>query len=225
MVTLTEWKQQKKDKAKSQKWTRIKVRFFLVLGVVGYLYFFQFNGKIPEINLPSFSGITEYITRDNTEISLSKSNWTEDQSTNLLLVQKVAKEMNHPDIKRVAAHLLTESNAVTVADGDIRNGFGKKSYGPMQVKLGTVYYNKTKRQDLFDKYAPEVNTLAKEDVLHKLRKDPEFNAKMGVITHMVLIGVCGDMNRASVAYNRGICTPDDLGTEYLNKIFKNEKRI
>lgn len=227
MVTLTEWKKQRKDKARKQKWAMFRLKAFLVIAILGYGYHYFFGFTVPQFSMPSFSmaSITEYITKDNKDISLSKSKWTEDQKQNLLTVQKVAKEMNHPDTKRIVAHLLNESNAKTVADGDIGNGFGKKSYGPMQVKLGTVYYNKSKRPDLFNAFAPEVNTLAKEDVLHKLRKDPEFNAKMGVITHLVLIDVCGDMNRASVAYNRGKCEADNKGREYLNNIFQNEKRI
>ena len=59
---------------------------------------------------------------------------------------------------------ISESGATTILDGDKGNGAFKKSYGIIQVKLGTVYYVKNKRPDLIKLYAPEVNVLPKEDI-------------------------------------------------------------
>ncbi len=156
---------------------------------------------------------------------LTKRKWNNNQTKNLLIVEEASKYVNHPNPKRMGAHLLSESGATTVLDGDKVNGAFKKSYGIMQVKLGTVYYVRNKRPDLIKLYAPEVNALPKEDILDKLRKDPYFNAKLASLTHIVLIGVCGDQNRATVAYNRGFCEADELGTQYLNKILNHENQI
>ena len=161
----------------------------------------------------------------NEQFDLSKRKWKPNQIKNLLIVEEASKYVNHPNPKRMGAHLLSESGATTVLDGDKANGAFKKSYGIMQVKLGTVYYVKNKRIDLIKLYAPEVLALPKEDILDKLRKDPYFNAKMAALTHIVLIGVCGDQNMATVAYNRGFCEADELGTQYLNKILKHEGQI
>ncbi len=160
-----------------------------------------------------------------TQFDTTKRKWKHNQIKNLLVVEEAANYVKHPNPKRMGAHLLSESGATTVLDGDKMNGFSKKSYGIMQVKLGTVYYVKNKRPDLIKLYAPEVNSLPKEDILDKLRKDAFFNAKIAALTHIVLIDVCGDQNRATVAYNRGVCTPDELGTVYLNKILKHETEI
>lgn len=161
----------------------------------------------------------------NEQFDLSKRKWKPNQIKNLLIVEEASKYVNHPNPNRMGAHLLSESGATTVLDGDKANGAFKKSYGIMQVKLGTVYYVKNKRIDLIKLYAPEVLALPKEDILDKLRKDPYFNAKMAALTHIVLIGVCGDQNMATVAYNRGFCEADELGTQYLNKILKHEGQI
>ena len=156
---------------------------------------------------------------------LSKRKWNSNQTKNLLIVEEAAKYVNHPNPKRMGAHLLSESGATTFLDGDKGNGAFKKSYGIMQVKLGTVYYVRNKRPDLIKLYTPEVNTLPKEDILDKLRKDPYFNAKIASLTHIVLIDVCGDQNTATVAYNRGFCKADELGKLYLNKILQYEEEI
>lgn len=156
---------------------------------------------------------------------LTKRKWNNNQTKNLLIVEEAAQYVNHPNPKRMGAHLLGESGATTVLDGDKGNGAFKKSYGIMQVKLGTVYYVRNKRPDLIKLYAPEVNALPKEDILDKLRKDPFFNAKIASLTHIVLIDVCGDENKATAAYNRGFCKADDYGTQYLNKILNHENRI
>ncbi len=161
----------------------------------------------------------------NEQFDLTKRKWNNNQTKNLLIVEEASKYVNHPNPKRMGAHLLSESGATTVLDGDKANGAFKKSYGIMQVKLGTVYYVRNKRPDLIKLYAPEVNALPKEDILDKLRKDPYFNAKIASLTHIVLIGVCGDQNTATVAYNRGFCKADELGTQYLNKILNHEKQI
>ena len=167
---------------------------------------------------------TETVTL-NKEFDLTKHKWKPTQIKNLLIVQDATNYVNHPNPRRVGAHLLSESSGNVVVDGDIVNGAFKKSYGIMQVKLGTVYYVNNKRPDLIKLYASEVNSLPKEDILDKLRKDPFFNAKMGALTHIVLIDVCGDPNKASVAYNRGVCKADQQGTDYLNKILKYEEML
>ena len=168
---------------------------------------------------------TTIITPQEVKFDLTKRKWNNNQTKNLLIVEEASKYVNHPNPKRMGAHLLSESGATTVLDGDKSNGAFKKSYGIMQVKLGTVYYVRNKRPDLIKLYAPEVNSLPKEDILDKLRKDPYFNAKIAALTHIVLIDVCGDQNKATVAYNRGFCKADDYGTQYLNKILNHEGQI
>lgn len=168
---------------------------------------------------------TPIVTPQEVKFDLTKRKWNNNQTKNLLIVEEASKYVNHPNPKRMGAHLLSESGATTVLDGDKGNGAFKKSYGIMQVKLGTVYYVRNKRPDLIKLYAPEVNALPKEDILDKLRKNPYFNAKMASLTHIVLIDVCGDENSATVAYNRGFCKADKFGQDYLNKILKYETQL
>lgn len=164
-------------------------------------------------------------TQPNIVINLDKRNWSPEQTKNILIVEDAAKFVNHPNPKRMGAHLITESSGNIVLDGDITNGPFKKSYGINQVKLGTVYYVKNKRPDLIKLYAPEVNSLPQEDILDKLRKDAFFNSKIAAMMHIVLIDVCGDADKASIAYNRGVCNPDAQGMDYLNKIKLHERLL
>jgi len=192
-------------------YTILILTFFISIGMYYFLETssYQFTKKV-----------------DNSKISLTKKKWSPVQSKNLLLIQEACDSIKHPSPKRMGAHLLNESTGNTVVDGDVNNGAFKKSYGVMQVKLDTVYYVKNKRPDLIKLHVPEVNTLPKEEVLEKLRKDPYFNIKMGVLTHLTLIGVCkDDMDKASVAYNRGKCETDKLGQEYLDRIKRNENLL
>lgn len=236
MRNFSEWKKQREIQERGNKIRGFFIKWTFILGVSGFLYVNYIHEHVPQsvkhyvsstvdIDISSYWTLGDNNTTDDGTVVLTKNEWSKEQIKNILLVEEASKYVNHPNPKRVVAHLLCESNANTVVDGDVGNGFSKKSYSIMQVKLGTVYYNKEKRPDLFTLYAPEVNKLPKEEILEKLRKDPFFNAKMGAITHLVLMDVCGDPDRASVAYNRGKCDADDLGNEYLQKIFKNEKRI
>jgi hypothetical protein len=61
--------------------------------------------------------------------NLDKRKWTPEQIKNLLIVEDAAKFVNHPNPKRMGAHLMNESSANVILDGDIVNGAFKKSYG------------------------------------------------------------------------------------------------
>jgi len=215
--------QQPKSKEKSPfGWMKLYNIFYslaliVFVGAIAVTYYYSYTEKIISEKAVSIS--------EKNPFDLTKYNWNKNQTKNLLIVEEASNYVNHPHPKRMGAHLLSESGATTVLDGDKGNGAFKKSYGIMQVKLGTVYYVKNKRPDLIKLYAPEVNVLPKEDILDKLRKDPYFNAKMAALTHIVLIGVCGDENRATVAYNRGVCKADAQGQMYLNKILQHENEI
>ena len=179
-------------------------------------------GFVMTQNVPIKNQISQKI---NNDINITKHKWSSNQIKNLLIVQDAAHYVHHPSPKRMGAHLLTESSAKTVLDGDIGNGAFKKSYGILQVKLNTVYYVKNKRPDLINLYVPEVNLLPKEDILDKLRKDSFFNAKIASLMHIVLTDICGDSNKASVAYNRGVCKADKYGVTYLNHILTYEQKL
>lgn len=229
------------EKPKNPWWVRIinllnillvLLTFFVVISV----FYINVKKTVPVVKPEIKSTVTINITtpKGNHQIdindglesfNLDKRKWTTEQIKNLLIVEDAAKFVNHPNPKRMGAHLMNESSANVILDGDIVNGAFKKSYGINQVKLDTVYYVKNKRPYLIKLYAPEVNELPKEDILDKLRKDAFFNSKIAAMMHMVLIDVCGDIDKASVAYNRGVCSPDAQGLDYLNKIKIHERLL
>lgn len=217
-------------------WILFPFRHFtsiLVIGmfcILGYVFILGGADDNSVLNSPKdgYVAIEKHYTPPttksySTDFGLGTISWNPNQIMNIMTVYKAAKDVNHPNPKRMVAHLMNESSATTVKDGDIVNGAFKKSYGIMQVKLGTVYYTRSKRPDLIKLYVPEVNKLPKEDILHKLRVDPYFNAKIAALTHIMLTGVCGDADKASVAYNRGVCKADKQGQAYLDKLLKKER--
>lgn len=183
---------------------------FIAISSIGYTYFYE-----PELSVKTKKGYTTSLDHDKLK------EFSPEKIKNILIVEQAAKYVHHPDPKRMVAHLLNESSAKTIIEGDIKNGPFKKSYGIMQVKLGTLYYIKGKRPDLIKLYAPEVNAISKEEALEKLRKNPYFNAKIAALYHIMLTELCKDEEKASIAYNTGSCKKSAKGLDYLKKLHDN----
>lgn len=100
----------------------------------------------------------------------------------------------------IQAILLQESLTVTVNDdviiGDKNKKFGKRSYGPMQIKLDTALY-------MMNRY--NYNKIhIEEDVLVKLLVNPEFNLYVSNLYFDYLLKKYrNNTNLAIIAYNKG----------------------
>lgn len=138
-------------------------------------------------------------------------------TTILLIAYEEGKKINFPET--IQAIVLQESSAGKNLIGDISNGFGKRSYGVMQLKLGTAKY--VLRHFFKDHFYFKTD----EELLIKLVTDPVFNIKIGTQYFKMIYDNINVSNKnlrwvKSVArYNAGHNT--NLNNfQYVNKIKK-----
>jgi hypothetical protein len=116
------------------------------------------------------------------------------------------------------AIMLQESNAKQIRIGDKQLKAFTRSYGPMQVRLGTYYYLKNKKYILSDHGL-------KEDVLMKLMTDSHFNVAVGTYWFKYMLTLCKDYKKAVRGYNTGTCKKTEAGEKYYASVSKKIKYI
>lgn len=139
------------------------------------------------------------------------------QLSNFELAYKYGKAIGYPKI--MMGIMNTESAAINEPVGDVVNAPFKRSYGIMQVKLGTYYWMKGTG------YLYGENLL-EEEILHKLMYNKSFNVYSATSYYKYLVDKCGNVKSAIIAYNTGLCSPEknteafNKGNDYLAKVTK-----
>lgn len=120
--------------------------------------------------------------------------FTSDQVRLLDIAKREGKKIGYPET--IQAILLKESTAGLIGPvGDISNGFGKRSYCHMQIKLVSA-------QHVIDKYnLPRFRT--EEELIAKLLTDDEFCIYMGARYFKLMLEQTKDWKTAVLAYNKG----------------------
>ena len=139
------------------------------------------------------------------------------QLDNFELAYKYGKAIGFPKI--MMGIMNTESSGINEPIGDVVNAPFKRSYGLMQVKLGTYYW----MQNAGYLYG---ENLLEEEILHKLMYNKSFNVYAATSYYKYLIDKCGNVKSAIIAYNTGTCSPKkgtkqyEKGQDYLSKVAK-----
>lgn len=137
------------------------------------------------------------------------------QISNFELAYKYGRAINSPKV--MMAIMNTETAATNTPVGDVVNAPFKRSYGLMQVKLGTYYWMKGAG------YLYGENLLD-EEILHKLMYNKSFNVYAATSYYKFLLDKCGSVSAAIIAYNTGDCSPTkgsavyDKGQDYLRQV-------
>lgn len=145
----------------------------------------------------------------------------ENQLNNFELAYKYGRAIGYQKV--MMAIMYIESSAKNIPIGDRVNAPFKRSYGIMQVKIGTYYW-------MFNKGYLYGENLLEEEILHKLMYNKSFNVYAATSYYKFLLDYCGNYTDAIVAYNRGSCKPtkeSDIkaGENYLRKVNKFLKFI
>lgn len=111
--------------------------------------------------------------------------------------------------------LFAESNGKQVHVGDRVNNKFKRSYGIMQVKLGTYYWVKNKG---YKTYKLQDKSMVEEEILAKLMTDNIFNIHIASDYLKMMIDICGSKSKGISGYNRGHCKDDNLALRYRSRV-------
>lgn len=137
-----------------------------------------------------------------------------DQIENFKLAYSYGKMIGHE--KELMAILNTESEASSTNVGDKVNKAFKRSYGVMQVKLGTYYWTKKGGYII---PLDEKHSLTEEEVLYHLMKNNNFNIYVSAGYFKMMKDICGgSVDKAISGYNRGHCKESAEGTAYRSKV-------
>ena len=120
--------------------------------------------------------------------------FTEDQKRLLEIAREEGEKIGYPET--IQAILLQETTAgLTGPVGDIGNGFGKRSYCHMQIKVASA-------QDVIRKFdLPRFKT--EEELIARLITDDHFCIQMGARYFKLMLDQTKNWNIAVLAYNRG----------------------
>jgi len=203
--------------SKINRQTIMKKKFSLILFLSLFIYN-TLNATEPENGYKSNNKLEDFINYDSPVYDFNNN-----QLNNFQLAYKYGKAINYPKV--MMALMKTESDAINVPIGDKGNSPFKRSYGIMQIKIGTYYWM------LNAGYLYRENLLD-EEVLHKLMYNKSFNIYAATSYYRFLLDKCNDYTEAIVAYNTGYCVPPKskpkvikAGKRYLNKVNKFLKFI
>lgn len=121
--------------------------------------------------------------------------FTPDQLRLLEIAKAEGNKIGYPET--IQAILLQESTAGLIGPvGDIVNGFGKRSYCHMQIKVAAA-------EHVISRYnLPKFRT--EEELIAKLLTDDEFCIYMGAMYFKLMLEQTGDWKTAVLAYNKGV---------------------
>lgn len=121
---------------------------------------------------------------------------TERQRTLLRIAYEEGHKVGFPET--IQAILFTETTAgLTGPVGDINNGFGNRSYCPMQLKLDTVKWVMRYYDDL-GRYRTD------EELLVRLLTDDQFCIKVAARNFTLIRARTDTWKEAVLSYNRGL---------------------
>jgi len=126
----------------------------------------------------------------------------------------------------IQALLLQETRAGLFGDGigDTTLEVGRRSYGVMQMKVGTTRMVLKKHKSLILKYFPRrktYNRLRDEDIIIKSVLDDTFNIHMASLKFKMHRERSKTWAQAVVAYNRGQRASTRIGNHTTHKYFKD----
>lgn len=164
----------------------------------------------------SLSANTDWKNQPNDRFESPIYDFDSNQLDNFELAYKYGRAINYQKV--MMAIMKTESDAINSPVGDRVNKPFKRSYGIMQVKIGTYYWMKNAG------YLYGEN-LIEEEILHKLMYNKSLNIYAATSYYKYLLDRCKDYSKAIIAYNRGSCNPKGeknikAGQRYLKKVMK-----
>lgn len=131
----------------------------------------------------------------NPALAVFELSFTKEQQYWLDLAYTEGSKIGMPET--IQAIILQESTAgVNGPIGDIGNGFGRRSYCPMQVTIRAA-------RDVFRSY-PELDVYpTDEELLVALLTDDVFCVRMGTLYFSLMLSRTSSWSQAVLAYNRG----------------------
>lgn len=148
-------------------------------------------------------------------LKIGNYNFYQDQINHYKLAYKYGKMISSE--KDMMAIMYVENGGKQNPIGDKSNKPFERSYGIMQVKLGTYYWMSNSgylyKEDLLE-----------EEVLGELMFNPKFNVYVATSYYKFLLDKCGSRDSAIIGYNTGYCNPQKnskayhKGKDYLNKV-------
>jgi hypothetical protein len=149
------------------------------------------------------------------QLTVGGRTFSDEQVENFKLAYAYGKMIGHE--KELMGVLNTESDATPINVGDKSLKAFQRSYGVMQVKLGTYYWTKKKGYIM---PLDEKHSLTEEEVLFHLMKNNNFNIYVAAGYFKLMKDLCGSVDKAISGYNRGHCKEVDKGIAYRNKVKK-----
>jgi len=157
--------------------------------------YLQVDGKQHTINSPSFGLV----------VAPSTLPFSSEQIKLITLAHNIGSEIGYPET--VQALLLQETQAGKYGNriGDTHLPIGKRSYGIMQMKVGTAKLVLAKYPDLMSTYFPnrDINLIHDEEIITKLMKDDTFALKLGAYNFLREKELAKGWTRGVAAYNLG----------------------
>lgn len=142
---------------------------------------------------------------DSSNFKYKQYNFNKEQLDNYELSYRYGKLIDEHKI--IMGIMYAESNGRNITIGDRVNSPFKRSYGIMQVKLGTYEWMRNNgelmREDLLE-----------EEILYKLMYNKAFNVYTASSFYNYLVKKCGSKKMAVIAYNTGLCNPKGGSKEY-----------
>lgn len=148
-------------------------------------------------------------------IKIGNYNFYLEQINNYKLAYKYGSMINQE--KDIMAIMYVENAGKQNPIGDKSNKPFERSYGIMQVKLGTYYWMSNSgylyKEDMLE-----------EEVLSELMFNPKFNVYVATSYYKYLLDKCGSRESAIIGYNTGYCNPTKnskayyKGKDYLQKV-------
>lgn len=130
----------------------------------------------------------------------------DEQLDNYKLAYKYGKMINKE--KDLMAIMYVENSGKQNPIGDKSNKPFGRSYGIMQVKIGTYYWMLNKGY-LFKE------DMLEEEVLTELMFNKKFNVYVAASYYKFLLDKCGSRDSAIVGYNTGLCKPEYNSKQYI----------
>lgn len=150
------------------------------------------------------------------ELNVGGRTFTEDQIENFKLAYAYGNAIGGYE-NTMMGIMDAESSAETFgsAVGDQVNGAFKRSYGIMQVKLGTYYW--TMKKGYITPFFQN-KKVTEEEILVELITNKSANVYAATGYFKMMLDICGSYDKAISGYNRGHCKEDAKGKSYRSKV-------